>query len=340
MKGESGTCFRFTRMVHIVFVGITALFILLVIAAPGLSGRNPSAMVAVHVMPHDDSRACGVNFPTIDEPADIAYTYVGLGGVDIFPVFYELTEYRVVTYGLTWSGSSSCIFTSCSDLNIGDIVWPGDGMAHNWSNCQAGPTAIPGFGRIEVSGPGHVCVVPWTTNGYVMLEVLDCEEGQDEPVENYCAGVGGATGDEPCWGYPGPLRLYKSEDACSDCAEPGDTLIYTLTYENLYGPSALDVSVIDHLPPETEYLSSSPPGTYQAEGHTVTWYVGEVPVGTGGSVELRARLKPDSPATGAVLNMCEIRDNVITEYAAWDSTRICASAIVPTTWGKVKSLFR
>ena len=83
-----------------------AFFAIVCLASPSLAGSNLLAKVAVHVAPHDDARTCGVNFPEFDGPCDIRHTYVGCEGVDVFPVSYDLDEYKGFEYSLTWPGSS------------------------------------------------------------------------------------------------------------------------------------------------------------------------------------------------------------------------------------------
>jgi hypothetical protein len=156
---------------------------------------NPGVKVAVHVEPHAD-RACGRNFPQINETVDIVSEVSDLD-VDVFPVFFALTEYLGLEYGLSWPGDAACIFTSCSDLEIGNIVNSGDGISQTWFFCRPGPIALPGWGWIAAEAAGQVCVVPHPTMSG--LSVLDCQEDGilDEPDEVFCAGIGGADGDWP-----------------------------------------------------------------------------------------------------------------------------------------------
>jgi hypothetical protein len=123
--------------------------------------------------------------------------------VDAFPVFFDLAEYRGLEYGLTWPGSNTCVFTSCSDLSIGGITEPGDGISQSWFHCRFGPIAAGGWAWIQADGPGEICVVvhPLT----YQITVGDCQyhPRADHPEDDdvYCAGVGGVEVDNPC-GYP------------------------------------------------------------------------------------------------------------------------------------------
>ncbi len=153
---------------------------------------NDIAKVAVHVEDHA-SRSCTKGFPVIGGCEEINTTLTG-NDADCFPVFFDLDEYAGFDYGLMWPGMYTCVFTSCSDLTIGGIVSPGDGISHAWTECQPGPVAIPGWGWIWDTG--LVCVVPHPEAGGP--NIGDCEGVITHPICNFCAGIGGAQGDDPC----------------------------------------------------------------------------------------------------------------------------------------------
>jgi hypothetical protein len=114
--------------------------------------------------------------------------------VDAFPVFFDLVEYQGFDYSLSWPGMYSCAFTSCSDLTIGGVVFPGDGVSHAWTTCQVEPVAIPAFGWIY--DYGMICVIPHPEPG--TINIGDCEAMLYSPQCNFCAGIGGYFGDDPC----------------------------------------------------------------------------------------------------------------------------------------------
>jgi hypothetical protein len=165
----------------------------LILSACAWAGLNPVAKAAVHVRPHA-SGSCTKNFPTILDCGDIVTTTPG-PDVDAFPVFFDLVEYQGFDYGMTWPGMYSAVFTSCSDLTIGSILWPGDGVSHAWYVCQYGPVAIAGFAWIF--DYGMVCIVPHPGAGGPT--VGDCHGGDDGMMCMFCAGIGGYIGDDPCW---------------------------------------------------------------------------------------------------------------------------------------------
>ena len=146
----------------------------------------------VHVAPHG-SRSCTKNFPIISGCGDINTTEAS-PDADCFPVFFELEEYQGFDYGMTWPGMYTCVFTSCSDLTIGSIVSPGDGISHAWTECHAEPVAVTGWGWIY--DYGMVCIVSHPAVG--TINIGDCTGNLYEPFCVFCAGIGGYIGDDPC----------------------------------------------------------------------------------------------------------------------------------------------
>jgi hypothetical protein len=169
-----------------------------------VAGSNSNVAVSVHVMAHSAKRSCASGLPSIGR-CDELKTTESSADTDCFPVFYDLSEYRGCEYGLTWPGSYTCTFTSCSDLLIGEIVSPGDGVSHTWTSCRNSRVVIPGWARIYEPSGGRVCVVPHPVGGEIY--VLDCEEGLDSPVAApACAGIAGRPGDDPCGGNQPPTE--------------------------------------------------------------------------------------------------------------------------------------
>ena len=172
---------------------VIVVVIVLAVAGWALAGANQFTKVAVHVEPHA-SRSCTKGFPVITGCHDIVTTEPS-PNVDCFPVFFDMVEYQGFDYGLTWPGLYSCVYTSCSDLTIGGIVWPGDGISHAWAVCQPGPIGIPGWGWIYDYGFVGVVAHPQVAR----VNIGDCWGELDQL---YCggiwAGIGGYIGDDPC----------------------------------------------------------------------------------------------------------------------------------------------
>jgi hypothetical protein len=163
------------------------------VGATAFAGQNAGVgKAAIHVLDHA-SRTCTKSFPAIVGCADIQ-TELAAPDADCFPVFFDLVEYQGFDYGMTWPGMYTCAFASCSDLTIGTILNPGDGVSHAWYVCQPGPVAITGWGWIY--DYGTVCLIAHPTAGGPSIG--DCAGALDTPVRTFCAGIGGTPGDDPC----------------------------------------------------------------------------------------------------------------------------------------------
>jgi len=159
------------------------------------ASHNPNAKVAIHIKSHNAKQTCN-SLPAISDSSEIRTTYEG-SNFDFFPVFFNLTEYLGVEYGVAWPAwAYSCAFTSCSDLVIGDVNWSGEGVSHAWTDCQYGAVGMPGWGWLYADSAGMICIIDHPDAN--AINVLDCHEGLDEPVDNFCAGVYGGVGDDPC----------------------------------------------------------------------------------------------------------------------------------------------
>lgn len=176
---------------------LTAAILILTLSASLSAGTNFNTKAWIHLEDHA-SRTCAKGFPAgIDSCDDIVYTLAGQDA-DCFPVFFDLVEYQGFDYSLSWPATYTCAFTSCSDLAIGTIVNPGDGISHAWYTCQAGPIAIPGWAWIYDTG--EVCIISHPTAGGVI--VGDCSTFLDTlpSISFGCSGIGGFVSEDgnPC----------------------------------------------------------------------------------------------------------------------------------------------
>ena len=171
---------------------VIALALTLALSALAFAGNNPDAKVAVHVRAHNAKAGCTV---AITGCADIVTTEPSYS-IDAFPVFFDLAEFQGCEYGLCWPAwTYSAAFTNCATFVIGSIAWPGDGASHTWTECAAG-VMVPSFVWLYADAPRMLCVCPHPVSGGIF--VLDCAEGVDSPGCNFCAGVYGLVGDDPC----------------------------------------------------------------------------------------------------------------------------------------------
>jgi hypothetical protein len=178
---------------------LAAIFLILVFVSGSTvhGGANIEHKVAVHVLAHQ-ARTCSKAFPAISSCEDIITTYAGQGDIDVFPVFYELTGVTGIEYGLMWPEEwGTCVYTKCAgEFSIGEIVNPGDGVAQTWSECQEVSVVVAGFGWLAAADSGKVYIVPKPGGG--IIGAVDCAYIEDAPIDTVAAGIGGASGDDPC----------------------------------------------------------------------------------------------------------------------------------------------
>jgi hypothetical protein len=171
---------------------------------PAVAGSNFLVRATVHVTAYSAKRDCSSGIPAVNGCSELETTEAATD-VDCFPVFYDMSEYKGCEYGLTWPGTYTCTFTSCSDLLIGDVVDPGDGVSHVWFSCESRRLMIPGWARIYEPGGGRVCLTGHPQTG--IINVLDCGGELDSPESApSCAGIGGRAGDDPCGGDSPPRQ--------------------------------------------------------------------------------------------------------------------------------------
>jgi len=176
---------------------IVGAVLMLILSGLAVAGNNPDVKVGIHVLPHDPERGCYLNFPVVDDPGDIVFTYDGCEEVDFFPIFFDLSECKCVHYGVVWPGSQTCTFTICSYSHIGNLVHSGDWIAQCWHSCRNSYAVIPGWGEVTMDHYGLVCMAPEPNSGEILI--LDCDGELDSPIANFCAGVCGRDGENPLY---------------------------------------------------------------------------------------------------------------------------------------------
>jgi len=183
---------------------VIAVALTLVLSVAALAGPNAQAKVAVHVREHSAKAGCTVGPFAVC--TDIVTTTDGTaGGADAFMVFYELTEWKGVAFGMCWDPTiSSGTWVGCADLEIPSFdpagyMASGEGVASTWYDCHTDYAAVAGYNWVYVYGPGMICPCdhpdPLIEGG---IQVLDCAGGLDFPECTRCAGLGGLVGDDPC----------------------------------------------------------------------------------------------------------------------------------------------
>jgi uncharacterized repeat protein (TIGR01451 family) len=133
-----------------------------------------------------------------------------------------------------------------------------------------------------------------------------------------------------------PLNFTKNDGLeVGQCVAPGDTITYTICYDNASTNAATvyDVSIVDHLPKETDFLYATGGGIYNSETHTVSWDVAtSVPAGYPGECyDLAVQLDEATSPGLNLLNVCTIswtdQNNVHKSTTKERETHICPVAL-------------
>jgi uncharacterized repeat protein (TIGR01451 family) len=109
---------------------------------------------------------------------------------------------------------------------------------------------------------------------------------------------------------------------------PGGDLSYTLTYGNNGTAAAAGVSLVDTLPAGTAFVSASPAVAAQS-GSTLTWNLGLVPVGGGGSITVVARTGAGLGGGTSLTNGVSISTTTLGDTPADNTSSATTTVIAP-----------
>jgi uncharacterized repeat protein (TIGR01451 family) len=101
-------------------------------------------------------------------------------------------------------------------------------------------------------------------------------------------------------------RLHLEKTADSNPVTAGAVLTYTLRYANTGNASATGVTMVDALPAGVTFQSASAGGVHAAGNHMVTWDVGTVAPGAGGTVTAAVRVGSGLSAGTPIVNTASI----------------------------------
>jgi hypothetical protein len=182
---------------------VLATVFVLVWCAVAASGVNADLKVALHVLGHG-YRSCAKYFPSIQSCSEITYTHSSCDDIDVFVVFFDLTEVTVVEYGLDWPAEwGTCAYSVCAgEIYVGGINMPGDGIAQAYTQCHYGSSVILGYGWLLALTPGRIC--PIANPATNVIGTVDCDSLViDHAAVTFCAGACGMSGCDPCSGGAG-----------------------------------------------------------------------------------------------------------------------------------------
>ena len=112
-----------------------------------------------------------------------------------------------------------------------------------------------------------------------------------------------------------PLHLAKN-DVIVGSVYIGSTFTYEITCDNELNPTldAEDVTILDTLPPELDFVSATHGGVYDSSTHTVLWNIGTIPAGgTGPLIELVVRVNQNAIPGSTINNYATINYTIAGE---------------------------
>ena len=122
-------------------------------------------------------------------------------------------------------------------------------------------------------------------------------------------------------GYKPALSVEK-DDGLTGCVDTGDSVTYTITYENTGNIDVNNAVITDTLDAGVTFVSVTGGGTYDPVMHTVTWDLGTVVQGESGSVLLTVSVNAGTEGT-TLLNKCTIDSDETPPQTVTEYTDIC-----------------
>jgi len=141
------------------------------------------------------------------------------------------------------------------------------------------------------------------------------------------SGQGGPLRGHGWQGWPpsDPIGPLSKDDGVTTCVNPGDTITYTICYENTNDYDVHNVMLVDTLPDEESFVSASDGGIYDAVNHTVTWYIGTLSAGAPQKcVTLNVTVKPGTSPGTKIINYCTIDGDETSPVEETEQTDVCS----------------
>ncbi len=105
----------------------------------------------------------------------------------------------------------------------------------------------------------------------------------------------------------------------------GEQFTYALTYANTGSAPADNVSLVDDLPPGLRFVRAVP--APQVDGQLLTWPLGRLEVGQGGTIALTVVAAPAGAGTQIVRNALTGQGTAIGAVSVWDTVYVHASEV-------------
>jgi parallel beta-helix repeat protein len=173
----------------------------------------------------------------------------------------------------------------------------------------------------HVSG---ACALVWSVNPWlshwdvkrIILETVDVKSWleNDLTLGRLCL-TGGRLNVYNAVIEAGQLALTKVDDVnYGELVLPNDNITYTIDYGNpvtddnspIFIGTVNDVTIVDNLPNEVDFVSATGSNSYDSNSHTVTWQIGTLSEGQTDSVTLTVKVNELAEPLGSITNVCDI----------------------------------
>lgn len=188
--------------------GLLTFALVLMLVTEAWCGQNPNVKVTIHVAA-EATRTCEENMPVLNGCEDAVTSLWSEHSPDVFVVFYNLTGYTLLEYGVRTYLSDWEFEHSCSDYVIMDTYEGGVlGVAQFFGSCQPGPVAIPMWFHFWWLEWDQICIVEHPSTGHISAG--DCQDpvAIDHAPYVFCVWLGGFSNPvDPCAPTEGPVAL-------------------------------------------------------------------------------------------------------------------------------------
>jgi uncharacterized repeat protein (TIGR01451 family) len=168
-------------------------------------------------------------------------------------------------------------------------------------------------------------------SGYVQLAaIIDSSVAPEAGLVNTCTIYCNETDEtqvmETTYICMAPLSLDIVDDI-DPCVNPGDYITYTITYDNPNVSSVSNVMMKDNPPLGTNFISATGGGTFDAGANEVTWNIGSLGGGAGGSVELVMEVDPLTRPGLDLVDTCSINCDEVHINTDYEITPFCSPRV-------------
>jgi uncharacterized repeat protein (TIGR01451 family) len=125
-----------------------------------------------------------------------------------------------------------------------------------------------------------------------------------------------------------PLNLTKDDGLADDaCVSPSDSVTYDLCFDNTANTYAVNnVTVVDTLPTEMDFVSATDSGAYDSGNHEVTWNIGTLAAGaTEQCVSVSVQVNASASPGTAITNQSNVDSDETGPAYAIEDTAVCVN---------------